>query len=55
MPEKKLEDNVGDVEANLDLENIPEDVAEWAAEKIGENPESRVLMAEELRELVYRK
>lgn len=55
MPECVIEDKVGDVEAALDLETIPDDVAEYARVRLGETPENRTQMVEDLRELIYRK
>lgn len=50
-----LKDEVGDVEAALDLKGIPDDVAEYARVRLGETPEKRMEALEDLRELIYRK
>ncbi|XP_018902394.1 alpha-tocopherol transfer protein isoform X2 [Bemisia tabaci] len=42
-----------DVMANLDLETIPDEVMEYAREKIGETDENKTLMISELREMIY--
>ncbi|XP_073987406.1 alpha-tocopherol transfer protein-like isoform X3 [Rhodnius prolixus] len=55
MPECVIEDKVGDVEAALDLETIPDDVAEYARVRLGETPENRTQMVEDLRELIYQR
>lgn len=44
-----------DVMANLDLETIPDEVMEYAREKIGETDENKTLMISELREMIYGK
>ena len=39
----------------LDMDGIPRELEEWAADNIGETPESKLKLTEELRELVYGK
>ncbi|XP_024082535.1 alpha-tocopherol transfer protein-like [Cimex lectularius] len=53
MPELVYEDTVGDVEADLDLCTVPDDVKEFARVRLGETPEKRMEMLDELRELIY--
>ncbi|KAK9511078.1 hypothetical protein O3M35_005712 [Rhynocoris fuscipes] len=55
MPECVIEDKIGDVEAALDLVTIPDDVKEYARVRLGETPETRTQMLEELRELIYQR
>lgn len=55
MPECVIEDPIGDVEAALDLQGIPDDVKEYARTRLGETEEIKTLMAEELRELIYQR
>lgn len=47
------DDEVGDVEADLDLVGIPPEVAEYAREKLGETPDTRVRTLQELRDMIY--
>uniref|UniRef100_A0A0A9VYR6 Clavesin-1 n=2 Tax=Lygus hesperus TaxID=30085 RepID=A0A0A9VYR6_LYGHE len=55
MPECVLYDPVGDVEPSLDLDGIPDDVREYARTRIGETDETKSLMVDELRELIYQR
>lgn len=55
LPERAQKDEVGDVEAALDLKGIPDDVAEYARVRLGETPEKRTEMLEDLRELIYQR
>lgn len=53
MPVSLKDDEVGDVEADLDLAGIPQEVAEYAREKLGETPDTVVRTLQELRDLIY--
>lgn len=55
LPELSVKDEIGDVEAALDLQGIPEEVAEYARVRLGETPEKRTELLEDLRELIYQK
>ncbi|XP_039278551.1 alpha-tocopherol transfer protein-like isoform X1 [Nilaparvata lugens] len=48
-----VKDDVGDVEANLDLHTVPDDVIKYAREKLHETPENKVRAIQELRDMVY--
>lgn len=52
MP-SKVKDDVGDVETNLDLVTVPEDVKQYAREKLGETPETTLQTLQELRDMIY--
>lgn len=53
MPVSLKDDEVGDVEADLDLVGIPPHVAEYAREKLGETPDTKVRALQELRDMIY--
>lgn len=53
MPVSQKDDVVGDVEADLDLVGIPPEVQEYAREKLGETPDTRVRTIQELRDMIY--
>ncbi|KAL1124730.1 hypothetical protein AAG570_001353 [Ranatra chinensis] len=53
MPEKRLEDDVGDVEMALDLLTIPPEVEEYARTKVGETPDTKIQAIEDFKELIY--
>lgn len=53
MPVSLKDDEVGDVEADLDLVGIPPEVAKYAREKLGETPDSTVRTLQELRDMIY--
>lgn len=55
LPELQIRDEIGDVQAALDLHSIPEDVAEYARVRLGETPEKRTELLEDLRELIYQR
>ncbi|XP_075214507.1 alpha-tocopherol transfer protein-like [Lycorma delicatula] len=48
-----VKDEVGDVEANLDLVTVPEEVKQYAREKLGETPETTLQTLQELRDMIY--
>lgn len=50
-----VKDEVGDVEAALDLESIPPKVQEYARDVLGETPETRVRALQELSDIIYGK
>lgn len=50
-----VKDEVGDVEAALDLEGIPPKVQEYARDVLGETPETRVRALQELSDIIYGK
>ncbi|XP_054284146.1 alpha-tocopherol transfer protein-like [Macrosteles quadrilineatus] len=53
MPTSVREDEVGDVEADLDLDTLPEDAQEYARTVLGETPETRVRTVQELSDMIY--
>lgn len=50
-----VKDEVGDVEAALDLETLPPKVQEYARDVLGETPETRVRALQELSDIIYGK
>lgn len=48
-----VKDEVGDVEAALDLETLPPKVQEYARDVLGETPETRVRALQELSDIIY--
>lgn len=50
-----VKDEVGDVEASLDIDGLPDSVAEYARDVLGETPENKVRTLQELSDLIYGK
>lgn len=50
-----VKDEVGDVEAALDLETLPPKVQEYARDVLGETPETKVRALQELSDIIYGK
>lgn len=55
MPLPANDDEFGDVEADLDLVGIPPQIQEYARDKLGETPETKVRALQELRDIIYGK
>lgn len=50
-----VKDEVGDVEASLDIDGLPDTVAEYARDVLGETPETKVRTLQELSDIIYGK
>lgn len=54
MPESVIKDDIGDVQPFLDIKHIPDEVLEYARVRLGETPDKRTELLEDLREMIYR-
>ncbi|KAG8271605.1 hypothetical protein J6590_059080 [Homalodisca vitripennis] len=48
-----VKDEVGDVEASLDLDGLPEQVQEYARETLGETEDNKIRTLQEFSDIIY--
>ncbi|XP_014285848.1 alpha-tocopherol transfer protein isoform X1 [Halyomorpha halys] len=55
MPESVIKDDIGDVQPFLDIKHVPDEVIEYARVRLGETPDKRTELLEDLREMIYQR